>query len=135
MCKFCNNKSMNVICDNDCGTIICSKCENEWYFVGKVKKIGHNPNCSLDEEDEEITEDIDEHSDIASDEELANELETRANLEDDVIFSKEEEEEDTIFKSDDEENSEEESDNDSDEPIIDEDDDSLSEFEEESDDE
>ena len=47
------------LCDNDCGTVLCIKCDTEYYIVyeGIQSAIGHNPDCgnySCVEEDSDI---------------------------------------------------------------------------------
>jgi hypothetical protein len=94
MCKNCINADL--ICDNDCGTIMCDTCEKEWYYENNIKKLGHNPKCGDDTSQDDSDCD-------------------RVDPDTDVLFTKEEEE-GIIFNSEDEETDEE---NEVGEPIVD----------------
>jgi hypothetical protein len=44
ICPKCDTKRKDIIvCDNDCGTVICEHCDTEYY---DKNVIGHNPTCS-----------------------------------------------------------------------------------------
>jgi hypothetical protein len=50
-CIKCNNKVGGIICDNDCKTIICDKCNIEYHYEGTTLKYGHSPNCGNFDDD------------------------------------------------------------------------------------
>jgi hypothetical protein len=55
LCPFCSSKidSPEVICDNDCGTLVCS-CDSEiWQDKHGNLQKGHNPKCGKDSIDDE----------------------------------------------------------------------------------
>jgi hypothetical protein len=57
-CLECKTKKLEIfICDNDCNTFICDKCNTEFYLNDKNELTkGHNPHCGIfsDIEVEEI---------------------------------------------------------------------------------
>lgn len=51
ICLKCK-KLMIGVCDNDCGTIVCLRCDLEYHIIrtntGKKLVAGHNKNCGKD---------------------------------------------------------------------------------------
>lgn len=43
-CPKCS-KHVYDICDNDCGTYVCSHCNCEFYFNDTQITVTHNPQC------------------------------------------------------------------------------------------
>ena len=43
-----------IICDNDCATLICSRCSHEFYIKNNRIIEGHNPECGNDDFDLDI---------------------------------------------------------------------------------
>ena len=50
VCLTCGsdfNSDEYVECDNACGTIICDRCNTEYYVINDKLKQGHHPLCGL----------------------------------------------------------------------------------------
>ncbi len=55
-CINCNIE-MNLICDNDCGSISCELCGYEIYLNEKnVYVVGHSKKCGLSDDEDDFTE-------------------------------------------------------------------------------
>ena len=57
LCPKCKIEiSGEIICDNDCQTIICQQCNSEFHSVIMSGRtlilLGHNPLCGIDDDDD-----------------------------------------------------------------------------------